>query len=130
MKKLPTFRPSLVTKEFFPSYKNVAEINMGECFIWAYAAYCMFDYVHLWHLNCHAFVKYRGRFYDSEVLKGSPYWQDLPATEGGDYPAAPASSVQYFKTEWGSPKVYGITWAQIEKKAEQAIRKYGRMLRT
>ncbi len=95
VKKLTPFKPSLITKEFFPDYDDVSVINEGECFIWAYLAFLIFKDVEIWDVNCHAFVKYKGKFYDSEVLRGSPDWQDLPATEDADFPARRHSGASY-----------------------------------
>lgn len=123
MKKLLHFKPSLVTKEFFPGYLDVSVINEGECFIWAYYAHLIFADVHLWHTDCHAFVKYHGRFYDSETLKGSPDWQDLPATEHGSWRASPVSSLARFKADWGgSLSRFDISWNKIEHRARKFLR--------
>lgn len=129
MKKLQSFKPSLVTKEFFSDYKDVSVINEGECFIWAYLAHHIFIDVELWYNSSHAFVKHRGRFYDSETLKGSPDWADLPATEGGGIPRK--VSVNGFQEGWkGQPKWYGTSWAKLESQARKLIRKHGSLLRT
>lgn len=129
MKKLQNFKPSLVTKELFPAYKDVSVINEGECFIWAYSAHIIFKDVKIWYNNHHAFVKYHGRFYDSEVLKGSPDWADLPATEGGGLPKE--VSAEQFQIDWRrNPFDYGTTWREIKSKAEKVLRKHGRLLRT
>lgn len=122
MRKLQTFKPSLVTKKFFSDYKDVAVINEGECFIWAYTAYVMFQDVELWYNNHHAFVKYRGRFYDSERLRGVSDWRDLPATEGGGL--ASRTSIVSFKKEWGrNPYQFATTWEKIESKARKVLRR-------
>lgn len=129
MKKLQNFKPSLVTKEFFPGYQDVSVINEGECFIWAYLAHSLFIDVELWYNGSHAFVKYHGRFYDSEVLRGSPDWADLPATEGGGIPRR--VSVKEFQVGWkGQPKWYGTSWVKLERDAQKVIRKHERLLRT
>lgn len=123
MRKLIHFKPSLVTREFFPEYKDVSVINEGECFIWAYYAFLLFRDVELWSVNCHAFVKHHGRFYDSEVLRGSPDWQDLPATEGA-YGRPCKHTVPHFKKYWGGPwnrKKIG-SWKAIEKMAGKILR--------
>jgi hypothetical protein len=123
VKKLTHFKPSLITKEFFPEYKDVSVINEGECFIWAYLAHLMFKDVEIWDVNCHAFVKYRGRFYDSEVLRGSPDWQDLPATEEADAPPR-KHSVTSFKKSWHhNPKWFNTSWGEIESRARRVLRR-------
>ena len=121
MKKLSQFKPSLVTKEFFPEYKDVSVINEGECFIWAYLAHLLFLDVEIWFNDCHAFVRHRGRFYDSERLKGSLDWADLPATEGGGVPKR--YSIKDFRHEWTTqPKRFGTTWEEIEGRARKLLR--------
>lgn len=123
MRKLIHFRPSLVTKEFFPDYRDVSVINEGECFIWAYLAHLIFLDVEIWDVSCHAFVKYRGRFYDSEILRGSPDWQDLPATEDAEFPAR-KHSVASFKKEWrANPKWFDTSWSEIEARARKVLRR-------
>lgn len=122
MKKLPTFKPTLVTKRIFPGYDDPSIINMGECFIWAYSAFLIFENVELWDVNCHAFVKYRGRFYDSVTLRGSPDWQDLPATEGATTRAT-KYTVDGFKFWWhNNPEKYNTTWKKIEYNARKVLR--------
>lgn len=122
MHKLPNFRPNLVTKSFFPTYTDVAVINHGECFLWAYASFLMFENIELWDVDAHAFVKYRGRFYDSQVLRGSPDWQDLPATERCGMVAAKYKSPTDFKRMWSeNPRRFNTTWRAIEAKAKRIL---------
>ena len=121
--KIQHFKPSLVTKSFFPEYDDVAIINHGECFIWAYAAFMMFEGIELWYNGCHAFVRYRGRFYDSEVLRGSRDWADLPATEGGGVPIQ--VPVSKFRLDWGgNPREFNTSWKEVESRARKALRRY------
>jgi hypothetical protein len=122
VKKLPTFKPSLVTKEFFSGYDDVSVINEGECFIWAYTAYVIFQGVEVWYNDHHAFVKYRNRFFDSERLKGVSDWRDLPATEGGGMAAK--TSIVNFKKAWAhNPRNFGTSWDQIEANARKVLRR-------
>lgn len=122
MKKLVHFKPSLITKEFFPGYRDVSVINEGECFIWAYLAHLIFLDVELWDVSCHAFVKHRGRYYDSEVLKGSPDWQDLPATEDANGPPR-KHTADSFKRSWGrNPAWFNTSYTQIESRARKVLR--------
>jgi hypothetical protein len=124
MKKLPHFKPSLVTKAFFPHH-HPSYINEGECFIWAYYASLLFKDVRLWHLSHHAFVRYHGRFYDSEVLRGSPDWQDLPATKCS-YPCRPEPvSVQQFKDRWNFIHLYNVSWEKMEADAQRFLGSLG-----
>jgi len=122
MKKLSYFRPSLVTKSIFPTYRDPAIVNEGECFIWAYSAFLIFDNVELYYVNCHAFVKYRKRFYDSEMLRGSTDWQDLPATSGCSCPPIKVSP-QIFKVAWGDqPQRFNTSWRKIEASARRVLK--------
>ena len=83
LRKLDKFEPALVTKEFFPNDVKVPKrINYGKCFLWAYAAHKIFQGAELWDMPSHAFVRYRGKFYDSETLNGVKDWRDLPACSG------------------------------------------------
>jgi hypothetical protein len=123
VKKLVHFKPSLITKRFFPGYLDVSVINEGECFIWAYLAHLIFKDVEIWDVNCHAFIKYHGRFYDSETLRGSPDWQDLPATEGSECPPR-RHSVESFKRTWRSnPRWFNTSWSKIEARARKVLRR-------
>jgi hypothetical protein len=122
VKKLPTFRPSLVTREFFPEYDDVSVINEGECFIWAYAAYLLFKDIELWYTPHHAFVKYHGRFYDSERLRGVEHWQDLPAAGRGFVPLQDRS-IEAFKAGWDHPERFNTSWRKIERHARKVLRR-------
>lgn len=120
MKKLTPFKPALITKTFFKNY-DPSVINEGECFIWAYLAHLIFKDVEIWYLDCHAFVKYRGKFYDSERPRGVSDWQDLPATEDGSEPAR-RRNVSTFKKYWASqPKRFDTSWAELESKARKVL---------
>lgn len=118
--KLANFKPSLVTKHVFPNYKDPEVINQGECFIWAYSAYLIFQGVEIWHAPCHAFVKYRNRFYDSESLKGEQSYRDLKTSLCGkpERVSAPA-----FKRAWrDQPDRFDTSWEEIERIARKVIR--------
>ncbi len=122
MKKLQRFQPGIVTKSFFSTYDDVSVINEGECFIWAYLVFLLFKDVELWYMNSHAFVKYRGRFYDSERLRGVSDWQDLPATENGD-DVAKRFTVAQFKHGWrGQPQRFNTTWEKLESGVRKVLR--------
>jgi len=121
MKKLHTFKPSLITMKIFPEYDDVSVINKGKCFIWAYSAYIIFQDVELWYNNRHAFVKHGSRFFDSEHLKGVSDWRDLPATEGGGI--ASRTSIISFKKRWAyNPRQFDTTWKKIEESARKVLR--------
>lgn len=122
MRKLTPFKPSLITKEFFKHHKSPDIINEGECFIWAYLAHLVFKDVEIWYMNSHAFVRYRGKFYDSERLKGVAEWKYLPATKHGSTQAQ-KYSVERFKRYWHSqPRRFETTWKEIETKARELLR--------
>jgi hypothetical protein len=85
VEKLKEFIPELVTLSF-PEQDlrdNPQQINKGLCMRWAYMAYIMFEGVELYSIGAHAFVKYQGKFYDSERLQGEEDWKDLPACNFG-----------------------------------------------
>jgi len=69
------FSASFVTRTFYPyEYKHKCrdEINMGQCYDWAYIAYCLWANVELWTSDYHAWVKVGTKFYDSETFNGDP----------------------------------------------------------
>lgn len=85
MMKLSQFQPELVTKAFpeVDLKADPAKINRGLCMRWAYMAFHMFEGVELWDYGSHAFIRYQGKFYDSERLQGVEDWKDLPACNFG-----------------------------------------------
>lgn len=121
------FDPGFVTEEFFPN-KDVRQINCGSCFLWAYAAWKLFDGVELWSISSHAFVKYGDKFYDSEMPQGTKDWTKLRATNNGKGcafsealgpmfvgPARPQDENE-FKKYWS---VYNHpNWKLIDRKVE------------
>src|SRR5271157_2160841 len=74
------FRPELITQAFEEERfrNNPEEINTGYCFQWAYMCYIAFNDVELLSVPGHAFVRYKGKYYDSERLNGVSDWKDLP----------------------------------------------------
>ena len=72
MRKLPgKIDGELITREFFPNYVgNVECINWGECYVWAYIAYHIYEDVALFSNESHAFPYQRGLFFDSESSNG------------------------------------------------------------
>ena len=122
MRKLTPLTPSLIPKKFFKHHKSPDTINEGECFIWAYLSHLVFKDVEIWYMNTHAFIRYRGKFYDSERLKGESDWRDLPATKCGTT-VAKRYSVERFKRYWHSqPRRFETTWQEIEAKARELLR--------
>lgn len=74
--KLP-FSPGIIHPNLFPQYPHPMQINFGDCFKWAWAAFRLFNNVELYSQQCHAFIKYRGKFYDSESLDGVKVYSKL-----------------------------------------------------
>lgn len=134
MNKLSNFNPKIINKRFFKSI-DPAAINRGQCFIWAYYAYLMFEDVSIWYNNTHAFVKHNGKFYDSQSLNGEDCWLDLRAACGCDCKNskchwtkgfhAKRTSIEKFKKvwgeEWGQTHRFNITWELLEENAKIAL---------
>lgn len=122
VKKLPDFKASFITETFFPD-TDPSDINCGQCFQWAYLAFSLFDGVELYDLPHHAFVKYKGKYYDSECPEGEEDWRELPACNWGLWfdspvPHTPAS----FKREWRSQvRRFKTSWDALEKAAVETI---------
>lgn len=84
MQKLKQLDARLITETFFSNIKTQM-INRGNCYVWAYYAYLIFDDVKLCSLLCngrdkypsHAFVKVNDKFYDSEAPDGIILATDL-----------------------------------------------------
>ena len=122
MKKLSNFRPGRICPHFFSHCKDPKEINKGECFIWAYLAHLLHVGVEIWYVDCHAFVRYKGKFYDSENLKGVRDWRDLPATEGCRLPAQHYTAHEFKKGWRTQPKRFQTSWIQIELDAKEYLK--------
>jgi hypothetical protein len=85
-----------LTREFFGDFEDVAVINDGWCFVWAWLARlylpdAVIYSVHTdskrvdWGRNViwqpvHAFVRVGARWYDAERPRGERGWRALPAT--------------------------------------------------
>jgi hypothetical protein len=72
-------------------YPHLSTINCGECWVWAIAAkralpgavVCIADNKHTgWG---HAFIKYKGKYYDSEARTGKDHWLELRYFTGEYY---------------------------------------------
>jgi hypothetical protein len=134
MNKLKIFQPQLVTINFFPEYKSIPEdINYGQCFLWAYVAYHLFEGLELWdtgvHCPAHAFVRHRNKFYDSECLEGAEDWRDLPANWRINHcdckyckVGTVARSLKDFMEEWGTetPK-FDTSWNKLNRKISRIL---------
>lgn len=122
-----------INRRFFPNdLKNIAEINEGRCFLWAYIAASLYEDVELWDMGAHAFVRSKktGKFYDSEVPKGSEDWRDLRATNFGrgcgcnicTRPARPYRKIARFKHSWKRmAKQYSIDWEKVDQQIAKVL---------
>lgn len=124
MTKLEKFDARFVTKTFFPSFR-AADINTGRCFMWAFLAYKLFQDVELYDTDVHAFVKYNGKFYDSETHKGVKDWRKLPCHKLVK-PSIDAQkhSLASYKYRWSnSCSAYVVgRWAELETKAKKVLK--------
>lgn len=121
---------SFINRTFFRDV-DPPEINYGKCFIWAYIAFHLYEDVELWSFGNHAFVKYDGKFYDSERPNGEEDWSDLPATNWGKgcgcsickNPAKKVSEVSFKSSKhWGGQaKRFHVTWEGLRMKVQRAI---------
>lgn len=100
--KLP-FQPSLIHNNFFSNHLHPMEINFGDCYKWAWIAHKLFNDVELWSHESHAFIKYRGKFYDSEMLDGTKNYRRLRTIKEslGMFPSAVKMSPNEFIPYWG-----------------------------
>lgn len=113
-----------INRNFFPN-DIPKEINYGRCFIWAYIAFRLYKRVELWSFNVHAFVRYDGKFYDSERPLGEDDWKDLPATNFGvrHDPAIRVSPKQFkSEDEWAGPaREYKVVWKDLRAQVQKVV---------
>jgi len=126
MKKIEKFDPKFITKTFFKNY-SPRDINRGQCFIWAYYAHLIFKDVQILFNDYHAFVKYNGKFYDSQSLNGETDWRLLKTCK--KYPSfSRKTTIDHFKHTWGNlwgqTDRFDITWDELEEEAQQAIKAF------
>ena len=121
-----------INRHFFPKQPEFT-INQGECFLWAYLAYRLYDDVELWDMGSHAFVRSKrtGKFYDSERPQGVKNWKDLPATNWGhgcgcgrcQQPARKFKTAGKFRRSWiGMMKRFEVDYVQLNDKINQFIK--------
>lgn len=131
MKKLTGFNPNFITKTYFPDFvNNPDKINYGQCFMWAYLAHETFSGVELWDTGVHAFVKYRGKFYDSETPEGVNDLEDLPANTRRTFcPCAsckaPARKYKRhsFQTEWhNQTHRFQVSWYEMDQWVDKVLK--------
>lgn len=121
MSRLRQFNPDLVTNTIFKD-TDKSIINFGQCFIWAYSAYLIFADLKLCGVDCHAFVKHKGKFYDSDKPHGVRYWNDLPASKFSVDDYYSHHSVEEFKETWqGQLSRFATSWNQIESNAKKVL---------
>lgn len=118
MKKLTQFKPQLITDTFFSDVEPDV-INQGRCFVWSYLAYKAFKGVELYDTNVHAFVRYKGKYYDSERPNGEKNWWDLPANKYAS--AAPTKRrMGEFRIRWVSQTHrFQTTWQEIDDQVKK-----------
>lgn len=113
-----------INETFFPEYKDVSVINEGECFHWAYVAFRLYKGVQLWDISTHAFVRYDGKFYDSERPLGEEDWKDLPAANfgvGTSYEARPISPREFKKAWRGSARRFRVVWKDVRAQVQKVV---------
>lgn len=121
-----------INKTFFPEYQDVSVINQGECFLWAYIAFHLYENLELWSMGAHAFVRSKldKKFYDSERPKGEENWKDLPATNFGvgcgcnicSQGARKHISIKKYQHTWrGMAKRHNTDWNLVDLKIKQVI---------
>ena len=104
MKRQAEFHPEWVISLFEEKdlRASTSLINTGWCMQWAYMAWLMFEDVELFSVPGHAFIRYHGKYYDSERLNGVDHWLDLPTNQwmglglGEIYPLPPDE----FRARW------------------------------
>lgn len=129
MKKLSPFNAQFITETYFPEYQDNPElINQGQCFQWAYLAHQTFAGTELWDLHYHAFIKYKGRFYDSETPNGVKDWRELPIVREYGVPEkrkdwAHKSKELKFKINWGySRRKFQLNWKKLHNVAATVVK--------
>ena len=127
MSKLKEFQPELVSTTLpLHLQKNPREVNYGNCMRWAYTAYHMFKKVELWDTDCHAFIKYEGKYYDSETLDGVNDWKELPTNRDDPYLGSYARkrSKRVFEKWWQNNNHIKPEWELYRSLAQDAVKKY------
>ena len=121
-----------INKSFFPQYSPDA-INCGRCFLWAYIAHHMYAGAKLRCIQCHAFIEYDGKFYDSEVPHGFKDWTKLPATFNGhghfslEVQPLEKHTGKTFKRCWRSQfSRFNVKWESTHRKIRRLINEESR----
>lgn len=122
------FDVDFINKVFYPSeYQSncLYKINSGRCYDWAYQAYCLWEDTRLWSNDIHAWIMYKGLFFDSESPGGVSSFNQLNCNSmyGDIAERSPCEmQVEEFKDFWN---VYGggrkFHWNELESR----IRSFG-----
>lgn len=130
MKKLSKFNAQFITDTYFKGWEDPSVINTGNCFQWAYLAFKTFQYVELWDVSCHAFIRYRGKFYDAERPEGEKDWRDLPACNFGRglLWCGRKQSLTNFKKTWNRSCYVRFLreWHELDEWADKILSKHKR----
>jgi hypothetical protein len=94
-----TFISKIFYKDRFES-KNLSAINYGECFDWAYIAWCLFAETELTINYGHAWIKAKDKHYDSETIRGVQYSIDVPSNRRCRYTDYKVVDINFFKEYW------------------------------
>ncbi len=115
------FDPQFITNQIFYDIDPTI-INFGRCFLWAYSAHLLFRHTTLCSVESHAFIRYKGKYYDSDHPQGVKSWHLLPATSFSKCLEYSSYPVDLFKREWARQLVaLNTSWEEIEKRAQRAL---------
>lgn len=126
------FSASFINRVFFPreyKSKELAAINTGRCYDWAYLGYCLWPGVLLWTTDMHAWVQKGRKFYDSESVTGLKDHNELRCNAWfpGDEQSPTVMDIQSFKDFWdehggGKRRHWGALHDKIINKGLTPIR--------
>ncbi len=111
-----------INETFFPEEKFIETVNYGQCFLWAYIAYRIYNNAELHDVDCHAFIRCKAsnKFYDCENPLGVDNWYSLTACK---YAWSKYDTKKYhstaggFRKEWKeSAESFDINWDEVNIK--------------
>lgn len=122
----------LINREFFPNdLDDLHYINQGRCWLWAYIAFRLYPRVELWTTGVHAFVRFQGKFYDSERPLGEEDHNNLPANSNRivcscpscRIPGQPLTREQFITDAWWGRHAWGmgINFDELDTRVEKFI---------
>lgn len=79
--QLEAVTQAFMEDDSFIYLENVADLNTGDCYLFAYISYLIYNGELLSFNNSflgHAFIKINDRYFDAEVTKGVKNWEHLP----------------------------------------------------